>query len=266
MGIRVSHILLLLIGFLMSVVLLAVMIPKLSHLGIAKPVAPTATAKTTIQTSPVRAAHHGWLTFGHVLLIIGVSFLLSVLSLAGWGVYIARRRLANRLLREYGLYEIKLSMHDEAKEQDLADMVEALANTVREFPEQRSRDGQPFIAFEAHYGPGPAGEMEWVLCVRCEKPLAASIDGIISSAYPDVRVGYEFIGPPKEIGGTLPVPGHVLRFRKDRSFVYPISDDGEKASSSPIEAIAQTQVAAGVPSTVRFQLHRARRTVSLCVV
>jgi hypothetical protein len=259
---RASHVLLIFIGLIWCVVMLAVLIPKLGHLSIAKQTPattlgtatrPSAATNPPAAPTPRAAAHHGWLTFGHVLLIIAVSFTLSCISLAGWLIYIARRRLQNRLARRYGLYEIKLSMHDQSKDQDLADMVEALANAVREFPEQRGRDGQPFIAIEAHYGPGPTGEMEWVLCLRCEKALVATIDGIISGAYQDVRVGYDFLGPPREIGGTLPVPGHVLRFRKDRSFVYPISDDSERASSSPIEAVAQTQIAVGVPSTVRLQ-------------
>jgi hypothetical protein len=258
---RASHVLLVFIGLLACVVMLAVLIPKLGHLSIAKPTTstnttplpPAATTPPPVASAP-HATHHGWLTFGHVLLIIAVSITLSCISLAGWVIYIARRRLANRLERQYGLYEIKLSMHDQSKGQDLADMVEALANAVREFPEQRGRDGQPFIAIEAHHGPGATGEMEWVLCLRCEKALVATIDGVISGAYQDVRVGYDFLGPPQEIGGTLPVPGHVLRFRKDRSFVYPISDESEQTSSSPIEAVAQTQIAVGVPSTVRFQL------------
>jgi hypothetical protein len=254
--------LLLLIGLLMCVVMLAVLIPKLGHLAVNPPRPTTSQAQSglvqstpTAPTSGRRPARHGhsWLSFAHVLLIILASFVLSTVSLAGWLVHIARRRLENRLTRSYGLYEVKLSMHDQSKDQDLADMVEALANAVREFPEQRSRDGQPFIAIEAHYGPGPCGEREWVLCVRCEKALVATIDGIISAAYQDVRLGYDFVGPPKEIAGTLPIPGHVLRFRKDRSFVYPISDESERTSSSPIEAVAQTQVAVGVPSTVRFQ-------------
>jgi hypothetical protein len=258
---RASHVLLLGIGLVLCVVMLALLIPKLGHLSTAKPPptvttqAPAPAASAPRPTGPTaHAAHsHGWLTLDRILLVIAVSFTLSCISLAGWLIYIVRRRLANRLGRSYGLYEIKLSMHDQAKDQDLADMVEALANAVREFPEQRGRDGQPFIAFEAHYGPGPTGEMEWVLCVRCEKALVATIDGIISGAYQDVRVGYDFLGPPQEIGGTLPVPGHVLRFRKDRGFVHPISDESERTSSSPIEAVAQTQIAVGVPSTVRFQ-------------
>jgi hypothetical protein len=240
------------VGLLMSAVMLAVLIPKLGHLA-APPHATQATAKVTPR--PHGHGHGGgWLTFGHVLLILAVSLLLSAASFTGWVIVLARRRLAMRLSREYGLYEVKLSLHDQARPQDVADMVEALLNAVREFPEQRSRDGQPFIAFEAHFGMGPAGEMEWVLCVRCERALVETVDGILSSAYPNVRVGFDFIGPPKEIGGTIPVPGHVLRFRKQRSFVYPLHDGGGEEASSSLEAVAQAQAAAGVPSTVRFQM------------
>jgi len=133
-------------------------------------------------------------------------------------------------------------------------MVEALLHAVREFPEDRAREGQPFVAFEAHYGPGSSRELEWVLCVRCERALAASIDGIIAAAYPDVRLGYKFIGPPQEIDGVLKVPGHILRFRKARSFVYPIISDVQPGAARPLEAIAQAQAATGVPSSVRFQM------------
>jgi hypothetical protein len=268
MRVRPSHILLLLIGLLVSGVMLAVLIPKLGHLGIATPPAssPAATTSTatagpspTVLTPPSTArhgatAHHGSLTLGHVMLIVATSFALSVIAFAGWLTYIVRRRLANRLTREYGLYEIKLSMHDEAREQDLVDMVEALLHTVREFPEQRSRDGQPFVALEAHFGPGSTGELEWALCVRCERALVASIDGIVSAAYPDVRLGYELLGPPQEIGGVLKEPGHVLRFRKSRSVVYPIVSEVQPGAARPVEAIAQAQAVLGVPSTVRFQM------------
>jgi hypothetical protein len=251
---RASHLLLLVfVGLLVSVVMLAVLLPKLGHLAPAPPTSGATGGKVAPRVAH-RAGHHGWLTFGHVLLILAVSTVLSAVSLAGWVVVIARRRLAMRLSREYGLYEVKLSMHDQARPQDVTDMVEALLNAVREFPEQRSRDGQPFIAFEAHYGAGPDGEREWVLCVRCERALVETVDGILSSAYPNVRVGFDFIGPPQEIGGTIPVPGHVLRFRKQRSFVYPLHDGSEQEASSALEAVAQAQAAAGVPSTVRFQM------------
>jgi hypothetical protein len=268
MRVRPSHVLLLLIGLIVSGVMLAVLIPKLGHLSIVRPptASPAVTTSTATASPPPRAlappsavphepaAHHGWLTLGHLLLIIATSFTLSIISFAGWLSYIVRRRLANRLTREYGLYEIKLSMHDEAREQDLVDMVESLLHTVREFPEQRGRDGQPFIALEAHFGPGCTGELEWVLCVRCERALVASIDGIVSAAYPDVRLGYELLGPPQEIGGVLKEPGHVLRFRKSRSVVYPIVSEVQPGAARPLEAIAQAQAVLGVPSTVRFQM------------
>ena len=272
---RASHVLLLFIGLVASAVILAVLIPKLGHLGIATP--PASSPAATTNAAPATpshaalaprstvpheaAAHHGWLTFGHVLTIVAASFILSTISFAGWLTYIVRRRLANRLSREYGLYEIKLSMHDEAREQDLVDMVESLLHTVREFPEQRGRDGQPFIALEAHFGPGSSGELEWVLCVRCERALVVSIDGIVSAAYPDVRLGYELLGPPQEIGGVLKEPGHVLRFRKSRSVVYPIVSEVQPGAARPLEAIAQAQAVLGVPSTVRFQMTPCALTV-----
>jgi hypothetical protein len=241
---RASYIMLLLVGLLGSIISFGVLLPMLAHLG-----PPAATP-----TSATHTTHHGWVTLGHLALILLASAVLSAAAFAWWATWVVRRRLANRLTREYGLYEVRLSMHDQARGQDVMDMTEALLNAVREFPEDRARDGQPFVALEAHYSPGPAGEMEWLLCLRCEPELAQTIDGIVSSAYPDVRVGYEFTGPPTPITGTLPVPGHVLRFRKARSFVYPNIGEIEDGAARPLEAIAQTQAAVGLQSTVRFQL------------
>lgn len=245
---RISYVLLLIIGLLGSIITFAVLVPQLKHhLGLTPATLPGS-------GTPVHRASHHWLTFGHVLLVFLGSGVLSLVALVWWMVRVARRRLANRLTRTYGLFEIKLSMHDQARSQDVTDMTEALLNAVRAFPEDRARDGQPFVAFEAHHAPGMTGEMEWVLCLRCEYALAQTLDGIISSAYPDVRVGYDFIGPPVPIAGTLPLPGHVLRFRKARSFVHPSVNMVEDGAAPPLEAIAQAQVAAAVPSTVRFQL------------
>jgi hypothetical protein len=263
---RASHLVLLVVGFLVSIAIFAIAMSKLAHLAPA-PVPPGPQASTaqsaagTARATAAHAGHHGWLTFGHVMLIFAISAALGAVAFARWTIRIARERLENRLTREYGLYELRLSLHDEAREQDVADMVEALLHAVREFPEDRARDGQPFIAIEAHFGPGESGELEWVLCVRCERALVATIDGIVAGAYPDVRLGYEFSGPPQEIGGVLPEPGHVLRFRKSRSFIYPIVSEVQPHAARPLEAIAQAQVAIGVPSTVRFQLTPCALTV-----
>jgi hypothetical protein len=244
---RASHLFLLLVGFVLSIAILAIVLPQLAHFG-------PATHMPGAATAGGRRAHHGWLTFGHILLIFATSAAVGGVTFTRWAIRIVRRRLANRLSREYGCYELRLSMHDEAREQDVIDMVESMWNAAREFPEQRSRDGQPYIAFEAHYGHGQSGELEWVLCLRCERALVQSIDGIVCSAYPDVRIGYQFVGPPTEISGQIVEPGHVLRFRKARSFVYPILSEVERGTARPLEAIAQAQVAVGVPSSVRIQM------------
>jgi hypothetical protein len=54
--------------------------------------------------------------------------------------------------------------------------------------------------------------------------------------------------------GELRRPGHVLRFRKERSFVYPLVASDEALASPPLEQIALAQVGLGEPSVVRFQL------------
>jgi hypothetical protein len=190
----------------------------------------------------------------------GVMAVLSPLLLAVLLAAIIRRKVRNRDRREYALFEIHLSMHDTAKKRDVEDMVEALANAVREFPEQRAREGQPYIAFELHYGPADSG-LEWTLAVRCERDLVRTVDGILSGAYQDVRVGYVLDGEPQPLRGELCTPGHVLRFRKERPFIYALSDNADEDSSPPIEAIAQAQVALGKPSTVRFQMIPAPRAL-----
>lgn len=211
---------------------------KRAHTTAPRPVAPKDNATDWLRLSLI------W--FG-VWAVAGPLVLFGVL-----GCLLGRRRRRRRT-RAYGLYEVHLSMHDEAKPQDLEDMVEAIGNMVREFPEQRARDGQPYIAFELHYGPADHG-MEWTLAIRCEPDLATSIDGAIAAAYPDVRVGHTMGQDPRPIRGALPVPGHVLRFRKDRPFVYALNSETDKDASAPIEAIAQAQVSLGKPSSVRIQI------------
>ena len=49
---------------------------------------------------------------------------------------------------EYALYQLHLSTHDQAKGQDLEDMVEQIANIVRAWPADRARNGQPYFALE----------------------------------------------------------------------------------------------------------------------
>jgi hypothetical protein len=186
--------------------------------------------------------------------LIAVEVAAGTLALGVLGSALVLGRVRARRQREYALYELHLSPHDEAKPQDLEDMVEAIANTVRVFPAERARTGQPFVALELHHGAGATGAMEWSIGVRCEPRLAVALDAALSAAYPDVRLGHVLGEAPRSRAGTLRAPGYVLRFRKERSFIYPLVASGDELSSPPLEAVAQAQVAAGAPSVVRFQL------------
>ena len=170
-----------------------------------------------------------------------------------------RRRFANRLRRHYERYPLNLTMHDEAKPKDLDDMIEAIANAIRPPLQTRWRDGQPFIAIELIYRETEHG-LEWMLCLLCEREAAATLEGIIAQAYPDVWLGRRFDEEQAAVDAALAVPGYVLRLRKRRHYLYPLSRPIERTASrerkpsSPLEGIARAQVAAGTPSTVRFQL------------
>ena len=72
-------------------------------------------------------------------------------------------------------------------------MVESIANIVRAWPAERARNGQPYVALELICGgveaPGADREMEWSINIRCEPRSVTALDGAISAAYPDVRLG-----------------------------------------------------------------------------
>jgi hypothetical protein len=169
------------------------------------------------------------------------------------------RRLRNRLTREYARYEVKLSMHDDAKPGDLEDMVEALGAAVRKRYNDRVADGQPFVAIELWHRPSEAGA-QWTMCLVCEAEIARTLEGIIASAYPDIRIGREFDEQPQPFAWPAETPGHVMRFRKRRAFIHPLGSPVPLASqrhgktTALIEAVAMTQCAVGAPSLVRFQL------------
>ena len=137
-------------------------------------------------------------------------------------------------------------------------MVESIANIVRAWPAERMRDGQPYLALELICGHAPHSrsgrEMQWSINIRCQPRDVAALDGAISAAYPDVRLGRVHGQEPRPRAGALREPGYVMRFRKERSFVYSLIADGEQDASSPLEQIARAQVAVSAPSIVRFQL------------
>lgn len=190
---------------------------------------------------------------GSLLLLVGLEILGGVLIVTATAGVLIARRWRQRSRRHYELYELHLSAHDEAKPQDLQDMVEAIANIVRVFPGDRMRDGQPYLALELICGHAHQG-MEWSLNLRCEPRTVRALDAAISATYPDVRIGHRHDDPPLPRPGRLREPGFVMRFRKERSFIYPLLAAGEELASPPVEQIARAQIELGEPSIVRFGL------------
>ena len=127
--------------------------------------------------------------------ISGLPGWVGLLALGIVGATTVDRRLRNRLIRRYERYEIKLSMHDDAKPGDLEDMVEAIGAAVRKRYNDRVSHGQPFVALELWHRPSDVG-MQWTLCLVCEANMARTLEGIIAGAYPDVRIGREFDDAP----------------------------------------------------------------------
>ena len=152
----------------------------------------------------------------HVLLVVALEIAGGVGLTGLLVVALVLRRTHRRSRRDYGLYALHLSMHDEAKPQDLEDMVESIANIIRAFPAERIRTGQPYVALELICGEAQQG-VEWSVNVRCEPASVRALDAAISAAYPDVRVGRRHADEPVPRTGTLRQPGHVMRFRKQRT-------------------------------------------------
>jgi len=79
-------------------------------------------------------------------------------------------------------------MHDEAREQDLVDMVEALLQLSAEFLGAAKPRRPAIHRPEAHFGPGCTGELEW--CSVCAaRGAGREHRRIVSAGYPDVRLG-----------------------------------------------------------------------------
>ena len=90
-------------------------------------------------------------------------------------------------------------------------MVESIANIVRAWPADRApqRPAVPRARADLRRRGRQRRplEMEWSINIRCEPRSASALDGAISAAYPDVRLGRVHGEQP------LPAPGRAARAR-----------------------------------------------------
>jgi hypothetical protein len=216
---------------------------------------------TRDNTTPIR-----WLGERTVVEMLGIATAAGTLlgSLVALVIVVrtVRRRVRNRRARTYERYEIRLSAHDETAPEDLEAAVEAIISLVRERADARWREGQPWLAFELRYSAdgGNDAQLEWRMCVVCQPSVVRQLDAALASAYPAVRLGYDFVADPAPAEGEVSRPVYVERLRKHRSFVFALGRERSASRGAPapgaplIELIAQAQVAAARPSIVRLTL------------
>ena len=116
---------------------------------------------------------------------------------------------------------------------DLEDMIEAIANIVRAFPADRARTRPAVPRARAARTARPLGRHGVVdLRVRCE-PARSPSRSTPRSAPPTPTCASATCpaSPRNRAPAATAIPGHVMRFRKERSFVYPLR--GRPATSSP---------------------------------
>jgi hypothetical protein len=131
---------------------------------------------------------------------------------------LAVSRLWTRRRRVYALYELHLSLQDEAPFGRVMAMVRQIGGTLRAPPGERLVRGQPFVAFESIGMSGPT-EVRWRIGVRCEPRAVRAIEAHIRGCYPDVRLGRVHDEPPTPLDGRMRVPRHLLRLCKAKTFV-----------------------------------------------
>jgi len=170
------------------------------------------------------------------------------------GAVVASRLWARRQ-RVYALYELHLSLQDEAPFARVMAMVRQIGGTLRARPGERLARGQPLVAFEAIAMSGPT-EMQWRIGVRCEPRAVRAIEAHIRGCYPDVRLGRVHDEPPTPLQGRMQVPRHVLRLCKAKTFVLPLggSATAEGQEGPPLKQLATVQTALAHGSVVRLQI------------
>lgn len=172
------------------------------------------------------------------------------------GVVVSRRLRARRS-RRYAYYEIVHSMHDEAFTRDVEDGMEALAHAIRETPGRRLLHGQGHISW-IMTKMLIDGEPDFKILLELEPRHAKTVDAVLASVWPDVRLGHGHTGDPVPLSrGGLIEPGRLLRYRKQRPFYYaltPMAETGREFRA-PSEAIGKMLTSTpGDYAIVRLQL------------
>jgi hypothetical protein len=142
-------------------------------------------------------------------------------------------RLRARARRTYRYYPLYLTGHDQTLPEDLIAAISAMGQVVAARPARRMSHGQPVFGLMLTYDPDGGGEL--TVLVACEERHVQALDAALQIAYPNVRVGFDFLPVYASFEAEPVVPPAVIRLRKARDPVYPLIDlEGREDQVSPV--------------------------------
>jgi hypothetical protein len=163
------------------------------------------------------------------------------------GVVLALVRCRARARRRYVRLRVEPYRTDRAQPEALVSMFEALHARIAESRVRRILLGQPSLALEAHFEPGPSSQHAW-LAVTCPQGLERLVETALRSAYPNCRL--RPAPPPKAARGAL------VRLRKQSEFIRRAKtlERRERDSRPPIDGLLTVMAACAEPCSVQLAL------------
>jgi hypothetical protein len=202
-----------------------------------------------------RAAQDGLArTVGNVertLLKVGIALAILLGAAAAVAALAAARRLWARRRRRYEAFRIHLTGNDQTSLGNLVQAVGAMGDAIAQWPRDRATRGQPTFGFLIAYDSRKGGEV--TLAVVCVREHAATLDGALQQAYPNVRVGHDFVPDYRPLDVLIRPPA-LIRLRKRREPFHPVIDlEGRRGDVSSVsEGIAEMLHSLKRPAAVWF--------------
>ncbi len=164
----------------------------------------------------------------------------------GSALLLALSRWHARCRRRYVRLRVEPYRTDRADAAALLAMFEALHARLAERRARRLLSGQPSLALEAHFEPGPR-RSAW-FAVSCPEGLERLVEAALRAAYPNCRLCPA--PPPVALGGVL------VRLRKRRAFVAHASspDRGRREEPPAIDRLLSAMAACSEPCCVQLAL------------
>lgn len=180
------------------------------------------------------------------LLVLGVLAAVALVACRLW----ARSRL------DHERYRIVLYRNDTARPEQVAALFTAW-HQILQRQEARGLSrllfGQPHFGLELHNVVDDHRSIA-VMTLVCPPGYVDAFDGRMASAYPDTRIGYEYVPTPQPIGlGNVPCD-QIVRIKKDRLFLNRVATAEREYADPMVESVLSTMASLRQPMTVQLSI------------